>query len=150
MSLHIIREFYVHLQFLPFFSQIKLSYGQTKTVRLTLGCEYEIVESLKAHQEPWSTIPEADLQRSIHECPLDHCPSVEVTTCHTLLRQNLQFFIPPDCLPEQIPEVLRNTENILPVIVYAITEETFDDTVSFMLCIVCLLKCDVIECRRNS
>lgn len=112
---------------------MKLSYGQAKTIRLTLGCEYEIVESLKAHQEPWNTIPEIDLQRSIHECPLDHCPSVEVTLCHPFLRQNLQFFIPPDCLPEQIPEVLKNTENILPVIIYAITEGTLNDTVCFFL-----------------
>lgn len=113
-----------------FNQQVKLAYGLTKTVRLTLGCEFEIVESLKAHQEPWVTMPEADLQRSVHECPLDHCPSVEITMCHPFLRENLQFFIPPDCLPEQIPGVLKNMENVLSVIIYAITEETLSDTVS--------------------
>lgn len=108
---------------------MKLSYGQSKTVCLTLGCEFEIVESLKSHQEAWNTIPEDDLQRSIHECPLDHCPSVEVTICHPFLRENLQIFIPPDSLPEHIPAILKNVENILPVIIYAVTEETLNDTV---------------------
>lgn len=127
---------------------MKLSYGHIKTIHLTLGGEYEIVESLKAHQEPWNTLPEADLQRSIHECPLDHCPSLEVTICHQLLKQNLQIFIPPDSLPEQIPQVLKqNIHNILPaIVVYAITEETFHDTVSISFIISCVV-INVLFCR---
>lgn len=112
---------------------MKLSYSQTTTIRLTLGCEFEIVENLKAHQESWNTVPEDDLQRSIHECPLEHCPSVDITICHPFLRENLQFFIPPDSLPEQIPAVLKNIENILPVIVYSITDETLNDIVRVLI-----------------
>lgn len=118
--------------FIPLF-KVKFSHGQVRTVRLTLGCEYEIVESLKADQQPWTTIPEADLQRGFNECSLDQCLSIEVTLCHPVFRENLRCFIPPDSLPEQIPGMLKNIENTLPVIVYAITEEILNDTVSEFL-----------------
>lgn len=104
-------------------------YGHKKTIRLTLGHEFEIVERLKAHEEPWITIPEEDLQRDENECPLDHCPSLEVSLNHPVLKDNLQILIPPDCSSEQLPGILKNVENILPVIIYAITEELLNDKV---------------------
>lgn len=104
-------------------------YGHKKSIRLTLGHEFEIVENLKAHTEQWTTIPEEDLQRDENECPLDHCPSLEVYLNHPILKDNLQILIPPDCLSEQIPGILKNVENILPVIMYAITDELLNDKV---------------------
>lgn len=104
-------------------------YGHQKSIRLTLGHEFEIVETLQAHKEQWVTIPEEDLQRDENECPLDHCPSLEVSLNHPILKDNLQILIPPDCLSEQIPEILKNVENILPVIIYAITDELLNDKV---------------------
>lgn len=123
-------------------------YGSKKSVRLTLGLEYEIVENLIAHEEAWVTIPEKDLRREETESPIDHCPSLEIHLNNSLLRDNIQILIPPDCSPDQIPRVLKSIGNVLPVIIYSITEELLSDRVSsftlllFMYVLMfCLLEC---------
>lgn len=123
-------------------------YGLKKSVRLTLGLEFEIVENLIAHEEAWVTIPEKDLRREESECPIDHCPSLEIHLNNALLRDNIQILVPPDCLPEQIPRVLKSMGNVLPVIIYSITEELLSDIVSrfvFLLFLYVLMFC-LSEC----
>lgn len=119
---------------LPLFSKnwrwVRFLYGQKRAIRLTLGLEYEIVENLKAHEEPWTTIPEKDLQRDDNECLVDHCPSLEVMIDNPFLRDNIQILIPPDCSVDQIAGVMKGIESVLPVILYAITEDLLSDKVS--------------------
>ncbi|RZB40626.1 dual serine/threonine and tyrosine protein kinase-like [Asbolus verrucosus] len=113
---------------LPLFSTqwryITFKYGLSKNICLTWGHEYEIVEKLKAHEKPWITIPEEDLQRTD-----DHCASLEVELCHLLLKDNVNIMVPPDCHPDHLQEILnKHMNNILPVIIYAIFEDILSDS----------------------
>ncbi|XP_019765110.1 dual serine/threonine and tyrosine protein kinase isoform X2 [Dendroctonus ponderosae] len=118
---------------LPYFSSqwrhITFKYGQAKSVHLMLGEEIEIVENLNVHEEPnWETIPEEDIQRNDKENLLDHCPSIEVMLKHKLLKENVKIIVPPDCHRDQLVEVLeRIGEKVLPVIIYALSEDTLSD-----------------------
>lgn len=105
-------------------------YGSKKNVRLTLGDEYEILEKLKSHDHQWITIPEEDIQLSDQECQTQHCPSLEVELCNSLLKENVVIMVPPDCQPEEYPDILfRHTEKIVPVIIYAVSEDALSDYV---------------------
>ncbi|XP_030756572.1 dual serine/threonine and tyrosine protein kinase-like isoform X2 [Sitophilus oryzae] len=107
---------------------VTIKYGPTKSIHLTLGNEIEIVENLKAHEGFWDCIPEEDLRRGDNESLLDHCPSLEVILKHNVLKENVKILIPPDCSPNELGEVLEKVmENILPVIVYAVSENQLSD-----------------------
>lgn len=97
-----------------------------------LGEEIEIVENLNVHEEPnWETIPEEDIQRNDKENLLDHCPSIEVILKHKLLKENVKIVVPPDCHQDQLVEVLDKIgKKGLPVIIYAVSEDTLSDFVS--------------------
>ncbi|KAL1493339.1 hypothetical protein ABEB36_011413 [Hypothenemus hampei] len=108
---------------------ITFKYGPIKSIHLTLGHEIEIVEELKAHEETsWVTIPEEDLRREDRDNLLDHCPSIEVILKHKLLKDNVKVMVPPDCHLDQLVEVLgRFSENILPVIIYSVSDDMLSD-----------------------
>ncbi|XP_019866384.1 dual serine/threonine and tyrosine protein kinase-like isoform X2 [Aethina tumida] len=107
---------------------ITFIHGHIKNIRLTLGHDIEIVEQLKAHERNWVTLPEEDLQRNDEECLLDHCPSLEVELNHAVLKENVKIMVPPDCQPEQLPEVLgKHMENTLPVIIYTISNDLLSE-----------------------
>lgn len=118
---------------LPLFSSqwrhILFKYGPTRSIHLTLENEIEIVENLKAHEDSsWVTIPEEDIKRKPNENLLDHCPSIEVILKHNILKDNVKIVVPPDCPPDQLVQVMgKLMENVLPVIVYAVSEDTLSD-----------------------
>ncbi|KAJ3639900.1 hypothetical protein Zmor_003270 [Zophobas morio] len=114
---------------LPLFSTqwryITFKYRQSRNIRLTWGHEYEIVEKLKAHENPWVTIPEEDLQRTGD----DVCASLEVEIDHPLLKDNANIMVPPDCHIDHLPEILNKyMSNTLPVIIYAVSEDILSDS----------------------
>lgn len=118
---------------LPLFSSkwrcVTFIYGLSKSIRLTLNQDIEIVEKLQAHEKSWITIPEADLQRSDNESLLDHCPSLEVELSHSILKENVNIMVPPDCSIEQLSEILyKYMDNVLPIVVYAISEGILSDS----------------------
>nr|CAD7462757.1 unnamed protein product [Timema tahoe] len=45
---------------------IRIQYGLTSHIALTLGQQFEVVEHLHVNEKPWTTLPEDDLRRS--EC----------------------------------------------------------------------------------
>lgn len=99
-------------------------------MRLALGEEFEIVEKLKANEGPWETIPVEDLQRDSKESPKDHCATLEVELCHSILRERVNIIIPPDCSIEDLADVLsKNLKDILPILIYSISDRTITDTV---------------------
>lgn len=115
--------------------QITFKYGHLKNIRLTWGHEYEIVERLKAHDKPWNTIPEDDLQNND-----DLCASLEVELCHVMLKENVNIMVPPDCHPDFLKDILnKHTSNILPVIIYAVSEDLLDDIVCLVDFIIFLI-----------
>lgn len=110
-----------------FFHQITFKYGSSKNVRLTWDNEYEIVEKLKSHEKPWTTIPEQDLIRIG-----DTCASLEVEFCHVLLKDNVNIMVPPDSNLDQLLEVLsKHMNKVLPIIIYTVSENILTDSVSF-------------------
>ncbi|GJQ66842.1 hypothetical protein Trydic_g18598 [Trypoxylus dichotomus] len=103
---------------------VKFVYGYRKTLRLTLGHEYEIVDSLKAHEEPWTIVPVQDLIRRENEFPLDHCPTIEVDLCNSVLRENVVIIVTPDCPTEHLGDTLiKQLDNVLPILIYVISGE---------------------------
>lgn len=131
-------DFFFHLHgmsrlriFKFYFKKVTFIYGLSKSIRLTLNQDIEIVEKLQAHEKSWITIPEADLQRSDNESLLDHCPSLEVELSHSILKENVNIMVAPDCSIEQLSEILyKYMDNVLPIVVYAISEGILSDSVS--------------------
>ncbi|XP_018566514.1 dual serine/threonine and tyrosine protein kinase-like isoform X2 [Anoplophora glabripennis] len=116
-------------QFSTRWRYITFIYGHSKNIRLTLGHDIEIVEKLKAHEKPWITIPEEDLQRNDEESLLDHCPAVEVDLNHSILKENVKIMVPADCEVEELTEALsKYVHNILPIVIYSVYEEVLNDT----------------------
>lgn len=94
-------------------------------MRLTWDNEYEIVEKLKAHEKPWTTIPQDDLIRIG-----DTCASLEVEFSHVLLKDNVNIMVPPDCNLDQLLEILsKHMNNVLPVVIYTVSENILTDGV---------------------
>jgi receptor-interacting serine/threonine-protein kinase 5 len=99
---------------------VKLTYGQTNHVTLTLGLEYEVVERLQANEQPWSTLPIEDLTKSISEDI--NCPTVlEVKLDQAILKEGLQIFVVPN---DGVVNILaKGSLGILPIFLYALGEQ---------------------------
>lgn len=105
-----------------------------KDIQLTLGEEYEIVERLKAHENPWITVPESDILRTDQELPNEHCPALEIKLNNVFLKDKVNILIPPDCSSNYTYEILQKyLTNVLPVIIYIISDDTLNDEVRIFL-----------------
>ena len=99
---------------------IKLAYGQTNHISLTLGLEYEVVESLQANEKPWSTLPIEDLTNSGSDDT--NCPTVlEVTLDLPVLKDGVQMFVAPNT--GAIRTLAKSLLSILPIFLYALGEQ---------------------------
>ncbi|XP_076240379.1 receptor interacting protein kinase 5 isoform X2 [Calliopsis andreniformis] len=99
---------------------IKLTYGQTNHISLTLGLEYEVVENLQANEKPWSTLPIEDLTKSGSDDT--NCPTVlEVKVDLPILKDGVQIFIAPNNGAVKI--LAKGLLNILPIFLYALGEQ---------------------------
>ncbi|KAF5274541.1 hypothetical protein FQA39_LY07153 [Lamprigera yunnana] len=107
---------------------VRLSYGRTKEIRLTLEQEYEIVEKLQALEKPWETVPEMDLKRTEQESLADHCQALEIRLNNVFLQDKVTILVPPDYPPEYLSGILlQYLHSILPVIIYVLSDESLDD-----------------------
>ncbi|XP_067212359.1 dual serine/threonine and tyrosine protein kinase-like isoform X2 [Linepithema humile] len=99
---------------------VKLTYGQTNHVNLTLGLEYEVVETLQANEKSWSTLPIEDLAKSISEDI--NCPTIlEVKLNQEVLKEGVQIFVVPNNGVIKILE--KGSLKILPIFLYALGEQ---------------------------
>ncbi|XP_044741549.1 dual serine/threonine and tyrosine protein kinase-like [Chrysoperla carnea] len=106
---------------------VRIVYGRTKRVRLTIGSEFEIVENLESHEQAWMVVPEVDLCRSDGDCP-DLSTVLEVEIPHQALRDKVQIVIPPDLDDsDDIPRMLVKGLDTLPVILYSVTSDILTD-----------------------
>ncbi|XP_017783066.1 PREDICTED: dual serine/threonine and tyrosine protein kinase-like isoform X2 [Nicrophorus vespilloides] len=117
---------------LPQFSSkwrwIKIFHGIHKSIRLTLGHEYEIVEELKANECKWNMIPEEDLQRTETESHLEHCPTIEIELPHPFLKENVSIIVPPESPIEDFKDVLsKNMDHHFPILIYAVSNDILSD-----------------------
>ncbi|XP_066582790.1 dual serine/threonine and tyrosine protein kinase-like isoform X2 [Prorops nasuta] len=103
---------------------IKLSYGQTNHVSLTLSLEYEVVERLYANEKPWTTLPIEDLTASDTD---DHnCPTIlEVKLDRSILKDGVQIFVVPN--HDAVKFIAKGSLNILPIFLYALEENPLSD-----------------------
>ncbi|XP_020286800.1 dual serine/threonine and tyrosine protein kinase-like isoform X2 [Pseudomyrmex gracilis] len=99
---------------------VKLTYGHTNHVSLTLGLEYEVVETLHSNENSWNTLPIEDLAKSISEDI--NCPTVlEVKLDQAVLKEGVQIFVVPN---NGVVKILaRGTLKILPIFLYALGEQ---------------------------
>ncbi|XP_015510017.1 dual serine/threonine and tyrosine protein kinase isoform X1 [Neodiprion pinetum] len=98
---------------------IKISYGETNHVSLTLNLEYEVVERLHCNEKTWTTLPVEDLTRSENDDI--NCPAVlEVKVDKVVLRDNVQIFVTPK---DGATKVLsKGILKVLPIFFYALGE----------------------------
>lgn len=75
---------------------IKIGFGQTNHVNLTLGLDYDVVENLLSHEHPWTTIPEEDLKESGNIIDPNYPTVLEVKLNQPVLKDGVQVFVIPD------------------------------------------------------
>ncbi|XP_060823963.1 dual serine/threonine and tyrosine protein kinase [Bombus pascuorum] len=99
---------------------IKLTYGQTNHISLTLGLEYEILENLQANEKPWTTLPIEDLTKSGSE-DTTYPTVLEVQLNQPILKDGVQIFIAPNTGAVKVLE--KELLSILPIFLYALGDE---------------------------
>nr|CAD7414084.1 unnamed protein product [Timema poppensis] len=74
---------------------IRIQYGLTSHITLTLGQQFEVVEHLHGNEKSWTTLPEDDLRRS--ECDErlwpEHSTVLEVQIFHPLMQDSVHINI---------------------------------------------------------
>uniref|UniRef100_A0AAQ5ZN89 Dual serine/threonine and tyrosine protein kinase n=1 Tax=Amphiprion ocellaris TaxID=80972 RepID=A0AAQ5ZN89_AMPOC len=101
------------------------THGRQTRLSLALPGQYELVHQLVANRGRWDTVPREDLE--IHEeCedPAHRLAELEITLHHPLLQEAKVMVVPcPSVQP--IEEALEDcTRNVIPVILYAINQDS--------------------------
>uniref|UniRef100_A0A668SRQ4 Dual serine/threonine and tyrosine protein kinase n=1 Tax=Oreochromis aureus TaxID=47969 RepID=A0A668SRQ4_OREAU len=101
------------------------THGRQTRLSLALPGQYELVHQLAANCGRWDTVPREDLE--IHEeCedPAHRLAELEITLHHSLLQEAKVMVVPcPSVQP--IEEALEDcTRNVIPVILYAINQDS--------------------------
>lgn len=98
---------------------IKFGYGHTNHVSLTLGLEYEVLESVQANDKPWKTLPIEDLTRSCNDDA--NCPTIlEVKLDRSVLKDGVQIFVIPDTGAMKL--LAKGSLGVLPIFLYALSD----------------------------
>lgn len=103
---------------------IRLIYGQTNHISLTLGLEYEVVESLQANENAWTTIPIEDLTKSGSE-DITYPTVLEVQLNQPVLKDGVQIYIAP--ISGAIKVLEKELLPILPIFLYALGDQPLTD-----------------------
>lgn len=104
---------------------IRIVYGDSNQVSLTLNLEYEVVDKLRSNEISWNTLPVEDLTRS--ENSDENCHTVlEIKVNKQLLRENVEIFVAPDNIGGT-GILAMGIFKILPVFFYALGEEPLDE-----------------------
>lgn len=101
------------------------THGRQTRLSLALPGQYELVHQLAANCGRWDTVPREDLE--IHEeCedPAHRLAELEITLHHPLLQEAKVMVVPcPSVQP--IEEALEDcTRNVIPIILYAINQDS--------------------------
>lgn len=65
-------------------------------MNLTLGLDYDVVENLLSHEQPWTTIPEEDLRESTNVIDPNFPTVLEIKLNQPVLKDGVQIFVIPD------------------------------------------------------
>ncbi|XP_061688971.1 dual serine/threonine and tyrosine protein kinase isoform X2 [Syngnathoides biaculeatus] len=103
------------------------THGRQTRLSLALPGQYELVHQLAANRGRWDTVPREDLE--IHEeCedPAHRLAELEITLHHPLL-QEAKVMVVPCASVQPMEEALEDcTRNVIPIILYAITEDSLN------------------------
>ncbi|XP_054881463.1 dual serine/threonine and tyrosine protein kinase [Poeciliopsis prolifica] len=101
------------------------THGRQTRLSLALPGQYELVHQLAANRGRWDTVPREDLEIQ-EECedPAHRLAELEITLHHPLLQETKVMVVPcPSVQP--IEEALEDcTRNVVPVILYAINQDS--------------------------
>ncbi|XP_034943579.1 dual serine/threonine and tyrosine protein kinase-like isoform X2 [Chelonus insularis] len=98
---------------------IKFSYSHTNNVSVTLGLEYEVVETIQINEKTWETLSMEDLIRPTNEDP--NCPTIlDVKLDRPMLKEGVQIFVVPDIAA--IRTLAKGVLGILPIFLYALSD----------------------------
>ena len=103
---------------------IRLIYGQTNHISLTLGLEYEVVETLQANEKAWTTLPIEDLTKSGSE-DTTYPTVLEVQLNQPILKDGVQIYIAPNTGAIKVLE--KELLPILPIFLYALGDQPLTD-----------------------
>uniref|UniRef100_A0AAY4B8R5 Dual serine/threonine and tyrosine protein kinase n=1 Tax=Denticeps clupeoides TaxID=299321 RepID=A0AAY4B8R5_9TELE len=101
------------------------THGRQTRLSLALPGQYELVHQLAAHCGRWDTVPQEDLEIQ-EECedPAHRLAELEITLHHPLL-QEAKIMVVPCRGVQPIEEALEDcTCSIIPIILYAISQDT--------------------------
>uniref|UniRef100_A0A3P8YD76 Dual serine/threonine and tyrosine protein kinase n=1 Tax=Esox lucius TaxID=8010 RepID=A0A3P8YD76_ESOLU len=101
------------------------THGRQTRLSLALPGQYELVHQLAAHCGRWDTVPREDLEIQ-EECedPAHRLAELEITLHHPLL-QEAKIIVVPCSSVQPIEKALEDcTENVVPIMLYAINQET--------------------------
>ncbi|XP_043523937.1 dual serine/threonine and tyrosine protein kinase isoform X2 [Frieseomelitta varia] len=103
---------------------IRLMYGQTNHISLTLGLEYEVVETLQGNEKAWTTLPIEDLTKSDSE-DTTYPTVLEVQLNQPILKDGVQIYIAPNTGAIKVLE--KELLPILPIFLYALGDQPLTD-----------------------
>ncbi|XP_004544841.3 dual serine/threonine and tyrosine protein kinase [Maylandia zebra] len=101
------------------------THGRQTRLSLALPGQYELVHQLAANCGRWDTVPREDLEiHEEYEDPAHRLAELEITLHHSLLQEAKVMVVPcPSVQP--IEEALEDcTRNVIPVILYAINQDS--------------------------
>ncbi|XP_064488035.1 dual serine/threonine and tyrosine protein kinase-like isoform X2 [Ornithodoros turicata] len=111
---------------------VRFCYGFQTEISLALPNSFELVEHLAAYDQPWRTIPRADLELEgeARNDPALNNAVLEIRMKHVLLKDDVQVVMTPcdgenSLCFEQI--YLRATESTTPILIYAIADEVLSE-----------------------
>ena len=114
-------------------SHLSFKYGPRPAVGLSLSVDFELADHLAAYDQPWRTLPNADLEltQSADADVAKESACLEVSLNHSLLKDGGQVIVAPSFFPESYEnptrvqhELAKCAVNVVPVIIYAFIEET--------------------------
>ncbi|XP_035677571.1 dual serine/threonine and tyrosine protein kinase-like [Branchiostoma floridae] len=110
---------------------LRFKFGSSRNLRLTLPDSFELVDTLAAYEQDWSTVPLADLElRGEHRTDVALAAAVvEVVLNHALLKDGSEVVVSPSHIPglSTTQVFSKCTEDVLPVVLYAVSKERLSD-----------------------
>lgn len=109
---------------------VRFTYGQSNQISLALPDSYELVEHLQALEQPWRTVPRVDLELSdeARKDPARESAHLEIRLKHPLLKDNVDVVMTPHDPQCSFASVFASClKCVLPIVVYAISEDCLSD-----------------------
>ncbi len=113
---------------------VRFKYGDKSNIAFELPGSYELVDNLAAYNQSWQTIPQEDLEINVSEKEdlAKWSAGLEVKLCHPLLKDGGQIWVSPCNANTTLQEIYQGcTEDIVPIFIYSIVEESFSEKVSY-------------------